>query len=315
MDDSYYVYKLLKLRGVGPILVNKILGRLSHIGVDVSKALGEPPETDELRQWLDDRQIKLLAAPDSKLRAQVEQLEGQDARFICAVNGKYPRSLELALQDSKPPVLSCLGNLQLLEMPCVGFCGSRKPSHKGLDIARDCVEQLVKHGFAIVSGYAGGVDRQVHLSALQAGGATIVVLPEGLLNFSVRTILRRDWDWSRVLVVSEFLPDDVWRASRAMQRNKTIIGLSRAMVLVEAGAKGGTVDAGKRTLDLGRRLYVIEYDDMAESPAGNKLMLERGATPLLKSRRTGRANVSPLVEAVKGFRCSDTGLPRQLTFP
>lgn len=39
-------------------------------------------------------------------------------------------------------------------------------------------------------------------------------------------------------------------ASRVMQRNNTIIGLSDIMVVVEAGETGGSLDAGNKTLML-----------------------------------------------------------------
>ena len=47
------------------------------------------------------------------------------------------------------------------------------------------------------------------------------------------------WDWDRVLVVSQFQPDEPWKAFRAMTRNQLIIALSRVMIVIEAGENGG----------------------------------------------------------------------------
>jgi DNA processing protein len=197
----------------------------------------------------------------------------------------------------------------------VGFCGSRKASLKGLEIAKDCVNQLVNQGFVIVSGYADGVDQQVHLVALEFGGSTIIVLPEGLLNFRVHRVLQDIWDWNRVLVISEFLPKAVWLASRAMQRNKTIIGLSKVMVLVEAGENGGSIDAGRRALEMKRKLYVPFCESKpGDATAGNKKLLEIGGVPLLKDKKTGSANLNELIEDVKNFKYNCTSSSVQLTF-
>lgn len=313
-DESYYIYKLLKLKGVGPVLVNKMLLELSSIGEHISDILLKDSAIDELKNWLDDDQVEQLKTFDPKLHDQINQLKEKNAHFVSKLDDKYPRILSLTIRDSTPPVLSCMGNLRLLEMPSAGFCGSRKASQEGLHVVRDCVEQLVREEVAIVSGYAGGVDQQVHLTALESGGFTIIVLPEGILHFKIRRILRDSWDWNRVLVISEFLPDDIWLSSRAMQRNKTIVGLSSVMVLIEAGENGGSVEAGKSTLKLKRTLYVPFYENMLESAAGNKKLIELGATPLLKDKKTGKANLSHLIDNIKHFKCSDNVSTEQLTF-
>jgi len=314
LDESYYIYKLMKLKGVGPVLVNKILLGVSGMGEHIPGTLLEDSVIDELKNWLDDEQIDQLKTFDPQLHDQIRRLKEQNAHFVSKLDAKYPRMLSLALRNSTPPVLSCMGNLELLEMPSAGFCGSRKASQGGLDVAKDCVEQLVREEVAIVSGYAGGVDRQVHLTALESGGFTIIVLPEGILNFKIRRVLRDSWDWDRVLVMSEFPPDDIWLSSRAMQRNKTIVGLSSVMVLIEAGENGGSVDAGKSTLRLKRTLYVPLYENMLESVAGNKKLLELGAIPLLKNKETGKANLSHMIDNIKHFKCSDNVSTEQLTF-
>ncbi len=314
LDESYYIYKLLKLKGVGHVLVNKMLLELSSIGEHISETLQEGSAINELKNWLDDDQIEQLKTFDPKLHDQINQLKEQNAHFVSKLDDKYPRMLSLTIGNSTPPVLSCMGNLRLLEMPSAGFCGSRKASQEGLHVARDCVEQLVREEVAIVSGYAGGVDQQVHLTALESGGFTIIVLPEGILNFKIRKILRDSWDWNRVLVISEFLPDDIWLSSRAMQRNKTIVGLSSVMVLIEAGKNGGSVDAGKSTLKLKRTLYVPFYENMLESAAGNKKLINLGATPLLKDKKTGKANINHLIDNIKRFKCSDNVSNEQLMF-
>jgi DNA processing protein len=314
LDEYYYLYKLLKLKGVGPVLVNKMLLGLSSIDKHISDTLLEESLIDGLKNWLDDDKIEQLKTFDPKLHDQINQLKEQNAHFISKLDDEYPRILLFTLRHSTPPVLSCMGNLRLLEMPSAGFCGSRKASQEGLHVARDCVEQLVREEVAIVSGYAGGVDQQVHITALESGGCTIIVLPEGILNFKIRRTLRDIWDWNRVLVVSEFLPDDIWLSSRAMQRNKTIVGLSRVMVLIEAGKNGGSMDAGKSTLKFKRNLYVPLYENMLESTEGNTRLIKLGATPLLKDKKTGKANLNHLIDNIKHFKCGDNVTTEQLTF-
>jgi len=297
------ILKLLKVHGVGPVLTNKIINGLSISNGDVSKAF----ETihDELAKWLKKEQIQEYKLADNKLSAQISEIERRGG-FVTLMDRNYPHLLLEGAKNSAPPILSYFGNLNLLTRDSVGFCGSRKVSSRGLKVTRDCVEQFSKDGIVIVSGYAAGVDRIAHYTALKNNGTTIVILPEGLLNFSIRRDLSDVWEWDRTLVISEFLPDARWSASRAMQRNKTIIGLSKAMILIEASAKGGSIDAGKKTLAMGRKLFTPIYEEMPDFAVGNQLLLERGAIPLKKSKDSGKAvlnkikdELSPSKEGVK----------------
>ncbi|MGB8226040.1 MAG: DNA-processing protein DprA [Sedimentisphaerales bacterium] len=307
-DDIYHIYKLLKIKGVGPVFLNKILSSYSSKENIVY-------ETDKLHSFLNEDQIEEFNKPDDELQKQIDHLKEANADFISVLDPQYPKILSCTLKNSTPPILSYYGNLQLLQMSSVGFCGSRKVSLKGLEIAKDCVNQLVNQGFVIVSGYADGVDQQVHLVALESSGSTIIVLPEGLLNFKVRRVLQNIWDWNRVLVISEFLPKAVWLASRAMQRNKTIIGLSKVMVLVEAGENGGSIDAGRRSLEMKRKLYVpLCESSPGDATAGNKKLLEIGGVQLLKDKKTGSANLNELIEDVKNFKYNCISSSVQLTF-
>ena len=216
-DKIYHIYKLLKLKGVGPALSNKILASYSSSKEDIVY------ETDKLHDFLDDDQIEEFNRPDNELQEQIDHLKEANADFISVLDSQYPEILSHALKNSTPPILSYFGNLQLLQMSSVGFCGSRKVSQEGLEIAKDCVNQLANQGFVIVSGYADGVDQQVHLTSLESNGSTIIVLPEGLLNFRVRKILRDIWDWNRILVISEFLPKAVWLTSEPCKEIKQLL--------------------------------------------------------------------------------------------
>jgi DNA processing protein len=199
-------------------------------------------------------------------------------------------------RSSRP--LYFAGNLSLLGFPAIGFCGSRKSSEKGMEAVRDCCEQAAQNGIVVVSGNAKGIDFSAHYTALASGGCTILVLPEGIQGFRVRKDLRSVWDWNRALIVSQFAPDAPWTVFHAMERNDLIIGLSRAMVVVEAGDTGGTLSAGKATLKAGKPLYVAVYENMPENAPGNDILLKIGGKRLSKSRASGRAKLAGLFAEV-----------------
>ncbi len=216
-------------------------------------------------------------------------------------DASYPRAVREAL-GAKAPALHVMGNTALLNLSGIGFCGSRHASEKGLKVAADCAEQVAQAGLIVISGNASGVDRTAHHAALAAGGTTILVLPEGICHFRIRRDLADVWNWERALVLSQFNPNEKWQAWRAMARNEVIIALSGSMVVIEAGATGGTLDAGLRTLASGKPLFVAMYEQMDERAPGNAKLLQSGGIGLAKSRATGRANVERVRHAAA--RCN-----------
>lgn len=216
-------------------------------------------------------------------------------RSISPQDKDYPSFMRDLFDDLVPPDLWYQGNLDLLNRRSVGFCGSRKATSAGLDVTKDCASFLSECDIAVTSGYASGVDITAHKEALQSGGTTIVVLPEGANGFRIKREIREVWDWSRVLVLSYFQPHHVWRADRAMDRNRAIVSISDAIVVIEAGETGGTLNAGRVALKAKKPLFVATFADMSGDRGGNKLLLEGGGRPLMRSRSTGRTQIKPLL--------------------
>lgn len=205
--------------------------------------------------------------------AEAEELCARGVSAVLLSSAEYPKLLSTL--RGAPPSLLYMGPPDLMVTPSVGMCGSRNASSQGLRAAGACGEVAASLGLTVVSGYARGVDMSAHISALSAGGTTVIVLPEGIDRFRVKRGLLADvWDTKRALVVSQFAPTRPWSAGAAMARNSVIIGLSQALVVVEAQDRGGTLAAGKKALDLNRRVVALEFSQV---PPGNAMLLQRGA--------------------------------------
>lgn len=284
------VYRLLRIKGFGAVQVNKLLyksrGQIQS-PTDFEQYLSHALTTQESNEYM--RDIELYRSR----RFPVHYASILDEAL-------YPSALRDILSQRAPSVLSYIGNIELLKKKKIAFSGSRKASEKGLWITRDCIKQLAADkDICIVSGYAAGIDITAHYTALNDGLSTIIVLPEGISHFTIHKELQPVWDLDRVLVISEFFPNDKWLEGRAMQRNKTIIGLCDAIVVVEAGEKGGSLDAGKQTLQLGKKLFVPKYAQPPVSALGNALLLQGGAKPLAMSPSTRQTNLVELWKAIQ----------------
>lgn len=219
----------------------------------------------------------VLEQLDSRTRASVRDEAAELAELgvtaILRGSAEYPKLLNML--TNAPLAFFALGNTSLLSELGIGVCGSRNVSDEGLCAAQVCGQIAATRGLISVSGYARGVDMAVHVSTLEHGGSTIIVLPEGIRHFKVkRGKIDTVWESSRTLVVSQFSPTQPWTTGGAMTRNSVIIGLSLALVVVEAGETGGTLAAGRRALELGRPVIALEF---SRTPRGNSMLVENGA--------------------------------------
>lgn len=292
---SFHILRLLEIPGIGPAKVSAILEFAKKNNTSIDHLLENPKE---MKDFLTEKQIEELSGNLDRITSLCEKLRERGVNLIAVTDSVYPERLKALLGTKAPPLLSVLGNTSQLGKPSVGFCGSRKASEKGLATAADCAEQLALENVTIVSGYAAGVDMAAHRAALECGGTTVLVLCEGIFNFSIKKNFKDIWDWERIAVVSEFLPGIPWSVRNAMQRNKTICALSRAMILIESATTGGSIEAGRASLNMGVPLFAPVYEGMPESAVGNRELLDHGARPLLKSRSAGKANMKDVFAAL-----------------
>jgi DNA processing protein len=298
---EFVAFCLQAAPGVGAASLRTILDRIAREGLtpDSLLRLDDHELLSLLR--LNPSAIDALRHPRNETLDIWQRLADQAVKILVRGQTGYPGRLISLLGDTSPPILFLLGEIDLFEHRAVGFCGSRKSSAKGLSVANACASLLARQQINVVSGYAHGVDLAAHHAALEAGGTTTVVMAEGILHFKVKSELRslvsKD-DYSQLSVVSEFPPGLSWRAHNAMVRNRTICGLSHAMVVIESGSEGGTFEAGKTALELGEPLFCVEYSETPPEAAGNPYFLKHGAQSLRRSRN-GEPNLTKLLSVVR----------------
>lgn len=279
-----YLLQLMLAKGIGDAAIKRILHFASQNSKYTLRYLCENlNETGRIFNFKAAtlESIQLNAEYAQKL---VAELSKHEIEIISEIDDRYPTQLRETLGVQCPPVLFAQGNLDLLFTKSVGFCGSRKVSPKGIGITEQCAQQLVQKGITVVSGYASGTDLAAHTSAINNGGNTVFVLAEGILRFSKKQAVRNLLTPQNHLYVSQFLPDAQWNAGNAMKRNAIIIGLSKAMILVESGKTGGTFAAGEETLARHLPLFVIDYAQPEVSAEANPYFISRGGMPIRGSK-------------------------------
>jgi DNA processing protein len=283
MKRSTAILQLFMTQGLGAKGLRRLLKALEESGREPHGFVQDPDEA-----WLSAlRRPSGLRDAILEARDEAQHLAGElsrhDIRVITFLEDGYPERLNASLRDDAPPVVFAYGDVSTTERKTVGFCGSRRATERGITFTKRVAEALAAKGVNVVSGYASGVDTAAHAGALRSHGITTIVLPEGILQFRMKRELYETGNEKGFLVISEFPPRLPWAAHNAMRRNTTICGLSDAVVVVEAGERGGTFEAGKTALRLGLPLFVVDYLERDATAQGSMQLLREGGNPI----RTG----------------------------
>jgi DNA processing protein len=188
----------------------------------------------------------------------------------------YP---ELLARIADPPlVLWHRGQLPPGDV-AVAVIGSRAASPGAREVARRLGAGLARQNVVVVSGLARGCDGEAHQGALDAGGMTIAVLGCGadIIYPSEHRDLARAIARSGA-VASEFPPGTPPLPHHFPLRNRIISGLSRAVVVVEAGERSGSLITAGCALEQGREVMVVPGPVLSGRNRGAHSLLRDGAT-------------------------------------
>lgn len=215
---------------------------------------------------------------------ELNRAEKEQARILFYTDAAYPNRLK-ALEDA-PAVLYVKGNCNLNAVRTLGIVGTRKATAYGKDCVTELVSGLVSHQVLIVSGLAYGIDIHAHKEALKQGLDTIGVMGSGLdiIYPSLhRDTAHRMIDQGALVTENPFgtKPD----AHNFPQRNRIIAGLVDALVVVEAGEKGGALITADIANSYNRDVFAIPGNIHSPYSIGCNKLIKMNKASLLTSAK------------------------------
>src|SRR5262249_33239185 len=158
-----------------------------------------------------------------------------------------------------PDVLYVRGRWPLPEEAIrIGVVGSRNASHYGVQAADHLSRALVRKDVVTVSGLAKGIDAAAHRATIQEGGWTVAVLGHGFAHQYPKENAPLYEDICRTGThVTEFPYDSPPLSAHFPQRNRIISGLSRGVLVVEAGLQSGALITARLAAEQGRDVFVV----------------------------------------------------------
>ena len=277
-DDRFAWLRLLRSRRVGVSTFHRLMAEHGT----AQNALAALPEVAK-QAGLEAYEI----CPAGVIKAELKAAKAAKARLLCLGEREYPDLLS-NLSDA-PPMLWAMGDLSLLDRPLISVVGARNASSLGTRMARALAFELGAKGHVIVSGLARGVDTAAHTAALDTG--TIAVMAGGVdvIYPTENSHLARDIA-QKGLRLSEQPMGLQPMARHFPRRNRIISGLARAVVVVEAASKSGSLITARDALDQGREVLAVPGHPFDARAAGCNQLLRDGATLI--------RNASDVIEAI-----------------
>ncbi|MCI2394501.1 DNA-processing protein DprA [Aliiroseovarius sediminis] len=216
------------------------------------------------------------------------------AKMVAWGTPDYPELLS-EIPDP-PPFFWAMGDVSLLHRPMVALIGARNASSIGLRMARKLSRELGEAGFTIVSGLARGVDTVAHEVALEAG-KTVAVMAGGVdVIYPKDNTVLGEQIARQGLRLSEQPPGLTPQARHFPRRNRLISGLARAVVVVEAAAKSGSLITARNALDQGRDVLAVPGHPFDARASGCNFLIRDGAA-LVRGAQDVIEAIGPAVSA------------------
>lgn len=279
MDTLAYWIGFNYVRGIGPARLRALLDYFGSI-----EAAWAADVTELRDAGMDRRTIGSFTETRARLSLDVElgRLRSAGIDVFTWDDPRYPQRL-LAIHDP-PPVFYVLGELRPEDDWAVALVGTRTASVYGKEVARMLANDLARAGVTVVSGLARGIDAQAHEVAMAAGGRTIAVLGSGL-------DVIYPWEHRKLAaeivkqgaLISEYGPGVQPEASNFPARNRIISGLTRGVVVVEAGEQSGALITAGFAAEQGREVFAVPGGIFQRNSRGTNRLIRDGATPVLSA--------------------------------
>ena len=214
-------------------------------------------------------------ADRGEVEREIDATHRLGAVFIAMGEPDYPAAL--AEIDASPPVIIVRGALAILQRGAIALVGSRNASAAGLTFTGRLAREFGRGGFAVVSGLARGIDEAAHRASLRTG--TIAVLGGGHARVypADHEPLCDEIIAAGGVVLSEMPLNWEPRGRDFPRRNRIVSGLSRAVVVVEAARKSGSLITARFALEQGREVFAVPGSPLDPRAEGANDLLREGA--------------------------------------
>jgi DNA processing protein len=270
---------LTRIPGIGDVNAKKLISRFGD-----PKSVFEAGRPALIRAEMHDRQIDAILqfCGWPELRQELAMLEQRGIRILFYTEPDYPHRL-LSTPDF-PPLLYYRGAANLNAQRVISVVGTRSPTDYGKQVTEQIIRELAQPDCLIVSGLAFGIDAAAHNAALQYQVPTIGVLGHGLAytypreHTALASSIRQDGG-----LLTSFDYNAKAEHFSFPIRNGLVAGLCDALIVVETGEKGGSLNTVNKALEYKRRVFAVPGRVTDNKSRGCLRLIAEGNADLLVS--------------------------------
>ncbi|ARK31012.1 DNA-processing protein DprA [Halalkalibacter krulwichiae] len=207
----------------------------------------------------------------------LEYLKQKLIHVITIEDTDYPPLLKNIFDP--PFVLYAIGQKAVLNNEKrIAVIGTRTPTDTGLQTLSTLIPPITRQGWTIVSGMAKGIDSHAHWQALKAQGQTIAILGSGF-NYIYPKSNQELFSklTQKNIILSEYPPNTPPKKWHFPARNRIISGLSKAVLVVEAKERSGSLITADQALEQGRDVFAVPGSIFSNESKGTNYLIQQGA--------------------------------------
>lgn len=264
--------RLARTENVGPITFYRLL-----------EAYGSPAKVLNILPELAKRggRAKPLKAYDiAAAEKEMSEIAKFGADIITAACPDYPAALSAI--DDAPPVITVKGRRELLNQSSVAMVGARNASLNGKKFASKLARDLGERRQIVISGLARGIDTAAHEGSLPTG--TIAVVAGGIDDvYPEENTKLYEAICEQGIVIAESPFRQKPFAQSFPKRNRIVSGLSKAVIVVEATMRSGSLITARLAGEQGRDLYAVPGHPLDPRAEGPNHLIREGAILVRKA--------------------------------
>lgn len=292
MDNLKYKIALSLIPKVGHITAKKLVSYVGSFEGVFSEKKSKLLKIPGIGETLANLIVNSNVVP--KAEEELEFIKKNKITPIFYLNKNYPERLKHC--EDAPILIYTLGETDLNARKVISIVGTRKATTEGIAFCEKLVSDLKtrEHNPIIVSGLAYGIDATAHRAALENELKTVAVLGHGLdIIYPASHKKLANEVTQNGMLITDFPSKSIRDKNNFLKRNRIIAGLSDATIVIESGAKGGSLVTADIANSYNRDVFAV--------PGRISDEYSRGCNNLIKSNKAAMLTSVEDLEYILGW--------------
>lgn len=232
------ILRLQKSKAIGDILAKKLIvnvGDVQQIFKEKTASLQKINGigANALKHLFDKKNIQFA-------EAELKYIQENNINYTYFLANDYPKNLHNCIDS--PILMFKDGNINFNNHKIISIVGTRNMSSYGRDFITKLIDDLTEYNPIIVSGFAYGVDICAHKRAVKNNLQTVAVLAHGFETIYPKVHKKYIHQINENGgFLTEFWSEEQPLRENFLKRNRIVAGISKATIIVESAAKGGSL--------------------------------------------------------------------------